>query len=61
MSLQVSCLDTLASNASALQLPDPTIDTKIAMKQVSCCIQWPAGTCKTCKTYSAAHAAEYLK
>lgn len=48
MPLQVSCLHMLALEASALQLPDPTTDAKKAAKRVSCCIQWPAGTCKTC-------------
>ena len=48
MPLQVFCLHTLALEASALQLPHPKTDAKIAMERVSCCIQWPAGTCKTC-------------
>ena len=55
MSLQVSCLHKLALEASALQLPDPTPDAKYALKRVGCCIQWPAGTCKTCINYCTAH------
>ena len=52
--LQVSCLQMLASSATALQLPDPMTGAKDALKRVSC-IQWPVGTCKTFITHSGVH------